>query len=198
MFGFEKEIIIKAQEPKIESWKEKNFDVDKRIETTRGQFIEIAGPTAKGYKQVDLEKLPRKIYITNLFPGCPYYKKTEKGDIVLEGYEGKVDFEADATEMPLRDSSVGAVFSTNLSAFPSEKHNLTKEQIDTETDRLTKILRENAMKEAWRILEPGGLLIWQGGKEEDFTVAHNLGFRIVQYQKEQYEKQVFYSCIFEK
>jgi hypothetical protein len=113
---------------------------------------------------VDMDKLPKKLFISNIAPGRPQFDpKTGK----FIGYSGKVDFVEDATKMTFNESSIGAIFSSgiesiNVEGIPQEK------------------IREKTIKEAFRVLEPGGLLIWQGGVEEDFIIARGCGFRLLQ------------------
>jgi hypothetical protein len=92
--------------------------------------------------------------------------------------------------MTFNEKTVGAVFSSCIGSINVE--GLQQDDI-----------REKTIKESYRVLEQGGLLIWQGGNEEDFTSANKCGFRLLQCKitKGKYasgEKAIIYDFIFEK
>lgn len=78
----------------------------------------------------------------------------DKGNVVR--YYGEVDFQADSTHLPLKDGGVGALFANAL---------------EPET-------REKTIEEAYRVLEPNGLLFWQGGSQNDLDLIQQKGFRL--------------------
>lgn len=171
----------------IKDWKEKDFDVLKRLAETKGILLEVAGPTEGGYGLVDINNLPKKLFISNISPGKPQFDP-ETGKFI--GYGGKVDFVEDATKMTFNENSVGAIFSSCIGSINVE--GLQQDDI-----------REKTIKEAYRVLEPGGLLIWQGGNEEEFSFTRECGFRMLQCKitRGKYpsgEDAVVYDFIFEK
>ncbi len=161
----------KNPKQEIKDWKEKDFDALKRLAETKGILLEVAGPTEEGYNLVDIKKLPKKLFITNITPGRPQFDP-ETGEFI--GYGAKVDFVEDATKMTFNENSVGAVFSSCIGSINVE---------GLEQDGI----REKTIKEAYRVLEPGGLLIWQGGNEEEFSIARRCEFRLLQ-SKVTYDK----------
>jgi len=73
----------------------------------------------------------------------------------------RVDFVADGRQMPLPDASVGALFMTSI----------------------TRYYRADILKEAARILEPGGLVIMQNlVNPEDIDAAQKNGFEFFAYE----------------
>lgn len=90
--------------------REGGFDLKKRLNEITGPFIEVAGPTEGGYNLVDLDKLNNKVFTSNVFPGCPNFAQDHRTGDELLNYYGKVDFMADATELPFKDSTIGAIF----------------------------------------------------------------------------------------
>lgn len=177
----------KKPKQEIKDWKEKDFDALKRLAETKGILLEVAGPTEDGYELVDINKLPKKLFISNIAPGKPQFDP-ETGKFI--GYGGKVDFVEDATKMTFNENSVGAVFCSCIGSINVE--GLQQDDI-----------RKKTIKEAFRVLEPGGLLIWQGGNEEEFSFARECGFRMVQCKTTEGEyksgeKAFVYSYIFEK
>jgi len=130
------------------------FNLKEELEARTGPFIEIAGPTPEGFEFVDYDKLDRKVFISNIGNGLPL-QDDEKGEII--GHWGKVDFQADSQKMPLRQQSVGALFASKM-------------DIDVVIDTI---------KEANRILEPGGIFILQGVTKKDIIdLVKELGFEV--------------------
>lgn len=71
--------------------------------------------------------------------------------------EPEVDCLADATHLPFRDNSVGTIF---VSGIP-------------------KVFRPKAIPEIQRVLEPNGLVIWQGGTTSDILSCLSASFTLV-------------------
>jgi hypothetical protein len=161
--------------PRDRLWVREGFSVYRTINNLNGPLIELGGPTDEGYKQVDLSKLDKRLFVSNLLPGFPYYD-TKTGEFL--GYRGKIDFQADATAIPIKNEGCGALF---VSCLPVE-------------------IRKKILSEAYRVLEKGGLLIWQGGIDKDIEIAEKLGFEVMEYLK-QYDrdsKLYFWDVIFQK
>lgn len=90
---------------------------------------------------------------------------------------GRVDFRADATALSIASGKIGVLF---VSCLPIEA-------------------REQFVKESKRVLEIGGILIYQGIRTEDIETAENAGFRLVEYRKQKREKgQIIYDAVFKK
>jgi len=51
------------------------FSVRKTVKALKGPFIEVGGPTEGGFELINPGKLSRKVFVSNLFPGCPYYDR---------------------------------------------------------------------------------------------------------------------------
>lgn len=138
-------------------WKADNFDLLKEINSTKGPIVEIGGPTDNTL--LDFNGLNKKLHVSNITRGLPIYD-THTGELVK--YLSKVDFQADATALPLRDNSVGALTSAYLPHY----------------------LADRFFDQSAKALEPGGLLLFQGGRKRDFFEAIKYGFRPVQYRSE--------------
>ena len=132
---------------------------------------------------VDLGKLNKRPLFSNTHsmyrPVEIVDRKTKAPVMKVE----KLDLLADATKLPLADNSLGCLFASNL---PGD-------------------IDEEVIREASRVLEPGGILVWQGGETQDVAQAELAGLKVVQYQKfETYNSQrrvgKFYSwnVIFQK
>lgn len=133
--------------------REPDFNIEEELEKVKGPYIEIGGPTATEYwfglKLIDTKTLNKKVYVSNITPGVIIHMENGK----TKQY-GKVDFQADATKLPLKNNSIGALFASCLNGP----------------------IRADVLDEAYRVLEPDGLLLWQGGKQEDIEKAKSLGF----------------------
>jgi len=164
-------------------WKQEHLNVYETLAATHGPFVEIGGPTTEGFEQVDIKALDGKFFTSNIESDIPEFDKS--GNIV--GKE-KVDLQSDARILPFRDSSIGAVFASNLG---SAKYN--KRILDTGE------IRRQAIAEASRVLKDNGLLIWEGGHTEDFVYADEAGFQLIQFKLEMgLNNQPRYNCILKK
>lgn len=118
----------------------KGYNLEQDISNRLGPLIEIAGPTTKGYALVDFNHVDKELLVTNVISDEP-----------------EVDCLADATHLPFKDNSVGAIF---VSGIP-------------------KVFRPKTIPEIQRVLEPNGLLIWQGGTIRDVCLYRSAGFTLV-------------------
>jgi len=141
-----------------EKWEKSGFSTDEELDERRGPFIEIGGPTKDGFELVDLKKLTKKLYQSNVFTN-PEKVFMEPGTSTAElsrGKPKKVDFLADARDLPFADGSVGALFAAYL-----PRH-----------------VRQHFIQESGRVLEQGGLLVSEGLTKEDFESAAANGFEL--------------------
>lgn len=157
------------------------IDVTAALNHTRGPILEVAGPTREGYPMIDPARLKKRVWLSNLFSGLPLWIRESAVDRLVSqpGYRrfegpmpraaervgmrppnvlwGRVDLQADGTALPIRPGSVGAIL----------------------ISRLNGPARNGAMREAYRALEPGGLLIWKSVGAGDLQFALSLGFELV-------------------
>jgi len=168
-----REVSASAFREKREKWVKEDFSLIDEIKKLKKPLIEVGGPTTQGFDLVDFEKLDKKIFISNIAPGCPYYSGGE-----LLGYIGKVDFRADAEHLPFKDKALGGLFASCLSAQ----------------------IREMTIKEAKRVLDEGGIFVWQGGVDEDVKLAKSLGFEAMEYSRSYNEDGEYWvwNVIFQK
>ena len=144
----------------VERWKQKDFDLKHELEKRHGVFVEVAGPTDTGYEQVDFN-LDRKLYISNIVQGGHLHADSTPDEKIIIPSESKIDFQADATRLPLADESVGALFASCLWKF----------------------MRKDSIKEASRVIEDSGLFVFQRCLEGDIKTAKKFGFELRQYTK---------------
>jgi hypothetical protein len=176
-----KEIEVKIREKDLEDFKEEGFDIVEKLKQVDGPFVEVAGPTDGGYKLVNMQNLGKKVFTSNLW------------------VNGKIDFQASATELPIKDGKVGALFVSCIGGIqkndPEELKKLNKkmtswrvtnkdekryEELAYESKRK---LRDTTLQEALRVLEEGGVLIWQGGEKEDYDTASEMGLSVKELKK---------------
>lgn len=137
---------------------EDGFNLEKEINELDAPLIEVGGPTDSSWHLTDIRNSRQKMYISNITPGNPVQKGVRKDGTPKIEYKGKVDFLADATKLPFRDASVGALFN---SCLPRSK-------------------RAEFMQEAQRVLKDNSLLIASGFFEEDMETAKQAGFHLVE------------------
>lgn len=161
-------------------WSKRGFDTQVELYKRKGLFIEVAGPTKTGYKIVDFDSLPKKVYISNL-----YHKFTPNWDWLPEECRqtqtNQIDFRADATLLPFAPESIGAIF----------------------TSLLYTNLRFKFLDESINALEPGGLVVFQGGVDEDIEHASKIGFKTVAYimvslRNQHFVKVRLWDAVFQK
>jgi len=124
-----------------------------------GPIIEIGGPTLPdkfhphSYRLIKLNEIPKRLWTVNI----DLFHENEEWDQDagvwrLVKYPSP-DIQADGMMLPLGKESVGAVFA---SALPDP-------------------IRNSVLREVHRILEPGGLVIWQYGIPRDIKKARQVG-----------------------
>lgn len=181
--------------PEWWKWKKEGFDIKEKLSKIDGPFVEVAGPTEKGYSIVKLEDLDKKVFVSNIIPGWTEFND-QTGEII--GLEGKVDLQADARDLPFGDNTLGAVFCSNLGELNSTPGRINKNQLENKLK-----LRADALKEIFRVLQSEGILMWQGGTEDDVKLAQEIGFKVDQYEVSNiadlyYTKKPVFNVVFEK
>jgi hypothetical protein len=96
------EIETKVEEKDLENFKEEGFDIVEKLKLVNGPFVEVAGPTDGGYKLVDIQNLGKKVITSNQWAN------------------GKIDFQASSTELPIKDNKVGALFVSCLGGMQKD------------------------------------------------------------------------------
>ncbi|MFA6994835.1 MAG: hypothetical protein WC249_00270 [Patescibacteria group bacterium] len=169
----------KINKEALENYHEANFNVEEKLKELKGPLIEAAGPTIRGYELINVNNLDKKIFISNLHDSSR---------------RGKIDFRGDIRKFPIKDNSVGALFVSALGGSQgdsseefkrlrikvmSDKRDARKKEFKKFIE-LNKIefrkLVDEAIREAFRVIEDKGLLIWQDGVKEDIVSAENMGF----------------------
>lgn len=181
--------------PEWWKWKKEGFDIKKRLSAIDGPFVEVAGPTEKGYKIIELDELDKKVFILNITPGASDFDD-QTGEFV--GFYGKVDFIADARELPFKDGAIAAIFCSDLGKLYSTSVTVDQNQSGNKLN-----LRADALKEIFKALKPEGILVWKGGTEDDAVFARNIGFKVRQYEvsniaRLQYKEKPVLNIVFEK
>ncbi len=151
---------IHAQEPQ--------FNISEELKKRQGPMIEVGGPTEDGFRLVPTEAMRDirdRFHISNsddgLYARYPGERERRK--------EYSVDFTADATALSFPNEFLSAVFASCLPRHAVENGIAEKD----------KPVREPAIREAYRVLESGGLLIWQGTFWDDLKMAHSVGFEMM-------------------
>lgn len=158
----------------LHEWSLEGFNVYKKIEALRGPLIEIAGPTEKGYRSlVDIPRLKKRLYISNVSPSVAKYTDRQPVELL-----GPVDFRTDATNVSLKDKSVGALFCSALGpiGFVGQRDAAADAAAINERN----LLREGFIKEAEKVLEANGLLILRDFLKRDVEFALQNGFQLDQ------------------
>lgn len=147
-------------------WRERGFDPPEVMRNLQPPLVEIAGPSPFGYWLLPLQRLlPAPMVISNILPK----EACVSGD---PPYPGAYRFQADARFLSLRSASIGAVFCCSL----SDTESVDRVEEKREKALRSRVLRVQAMREAMRILRPGGFLVWHAARREDLRVGQKIGF----------------------
>jgi SAM-dependent methyltransferase len=146
-------------------WKKEDFSLYEDLAKRSGIFLEVGGPTPEGYESVDFKKIQqntgKKVLISNIARDG-HLSLLDKDTVIKEDKLKKmdrIDFQADVRQMPLVDGSVGGLFASCLS-----------------------VRGKNVFQEASRILEPGGIFVYQGCGINDVLECQQYDLELVDYQ----------------
>ena len=170
------------QEKKIRPVIEKTtetFDPIQYLNNSKYPLIEIGGPTPPSYGSndqyliIDITKITKRIYPLNLTRTVDVHEPLEETGEYVVTSQWPAKLRADGTQLPLPNEQISGVFASAME-IP---------------------LRERIIAEAARVLEPGGLLIWQTGEVRDKEIALTRGFKVI---KHQVSKSLNHDYIFQK
>ncbi len=169
----------------IVSWRRFTFNTVDRLAAVRGPLIEVGGPSPvwdgpswdrstepNWGNEVDIDQLPQPLLVCNLRP-LDEALSPIGSRVRCDGF-----FQADATALPFRRDSVGAIFNRGLSAYVTPED---MGQPDAAHSRHSMLLRAHMLREAWRAIEPGGLLYIAGSRLVEIGAAQVLGFELMAY-----------------
>lgn len=148
-----KENVGEQHEPSGYAYETRYGDRDLAIKklSERDSILEVGGPTVNpGYTLDDLYGVS-PTYIGNVV-------SPDENDYTKTTY-----LQFDAKSLPFRSASLQAIF---ISCLPGALRNRYLED---------QRLRDDALNEAYRVLEPNGILIWSGGTVDDLRALHGLG-----------------------
>lgn len=169
----------KQVQPVVQKLELESLDPIAHLNGSKYPLIEIGGPTPPNYGSneqyliIDITRIAKRIYPLNLSKTVDVYESFEETDEEVMTSQWPVDLRADGTQLPFPDEKISGVFASGI-----------------ETP-----LREKMIAEAARVLEPGGLLIWQEGEPSDKKFALTMGFDVI---KHQVNKSLIHDYIFQK
>jgi hypothetical protein len=167
-------------------WRADDFDVAEALVGTKGELMEVGGPSFDGYYFLEGVALPRKLVISNIFD------ETFAFDDMNKRASKYISRLVDARDLPYDDNSLGLVLvhylSYALDAKPHTRRAHENEQWDRAMAEMAEIIlgqrkpenakvaqRVQCLLEAYRVLEPGGLLITDG-KLAELQIMKQIGF----------------------
>lgn len=159
-------------------WSAPGHDAEAAINATSGPLVEIGGPSFGDWSfpnprfVFDPKKLERPIHISNVVEDPDIAGWHPKFRIPwqprIKYATDRVEFLADARNMPIPDSSLGAVFTANLPGAAEFGG-----------------LRSDFIHEAARVVEPGGLVVFHGARAIDIEEAAGLDLHPIRLRGEQ-------------
>jgi hypothetical protein len=167
-------------------WRAEGFDLAQALASTSGELLELGGPSFDGYYFLDDMKLPRRLRISNLFHEPFAFEDMNQR---ARKHIGAL---IDARELPYNDNSLGLVLAHYLSyaldARPHTRRAHESEQWRQAMAEMAQTIlgqrepqdaktaqRVQMWREAYRVLEPGGLLITDGRLAER-QIMQQIGF----------------------
>lgn len=189
-----KEITIRYNYPFENIQKEPNvrlkngFTVQDAIDKTKGTVLEIGGPSEDGYYFLQGCTFPRKPIITNLS-----YNAGMKVKFYRDLYRPYIEQKLDIRKNTLQPGSVGVCLSSGLNVIANEPRLSNEKAWEKRWKELAeedKALRKDPkltpkvglrfilIKHAREFLEPNGLLLLEGLREQELKYALALGFSL--------------------
>ncbi len=154
-----------------QEWKrDESFDLSTVLNKSKKLIIEVGGPNESGFEFVEWEQFNDTTFVSNITTGSPTFNQ-QTGE--FSHLYGKVDFQADATQLPFADSSLGTL----------------------RADSIPPNVFDNMIDEAYRVLTDNGILVLQGISSDDALFVSQNGFELMQYKMRDGEP---YYCIFKK
>lgn len=186
---------------RIINWKQDGWDLQRELNHRQGLVVEVAGPTVSGYVWLNDTQLPGDLLVTNLRPNRTLV------DIDLERDHIVHSDPVDVRAMPWADESVGVLLCSYLnltesSAYTSvimEGGSLTEEkrrEWTNKTERARMLhdtvavgihtleevhpdaLRLSFIREAKRVVEPGGIVMVNGVSSQELIILQQAGFTL--------------------
>lgn len=144
-----------------DSFEAPSFSVNDYVANLSGTAVEVAGPTIRGslsgyasYPALDGIEPQAKLLVTDKYPQ-------------FSQHENLIDLEVSAEDLPFDDSSIAMLLFSYLP--PTDFVGNALERFE---------LKHAAMREGYRCLKPGGVLVANGLFEDlnDMKIASELGF----------------------
>lgn len=147
------EIADSASTP-LQLWVHPEFNVEEAVNSLTGPFLEIGGPTLKGFSLIDIYKL-HPLYVSNIRNQVPVsdFQSPE----IIGHLKTRLDLFADGTHLPFKANSLAGILVSHLPYF-----------------EIPEIARE-----AKRTLEHGGLIVVQGEDGNLIKGSDQFGLKLV-------------------
>jgi len=149
------------------TWCSPEFDMKRFLEQAAKPFVEVGGPTDQGFRIVsprDITEAGKHFVVTNIDEGVHIYPPVERGHendpLFAKIKISEAEMVADGRRLPFQDNSLAGMFAACM-------------QRSTRAAILT---------EAARVIEPGGILVWQAPFEEDLLTSERLGLKLVAHE----------------
>ena len=156
----------------------------KMLEGEQKDFLEIAGPSLSFVDNeiINFNDYKDRTTCTNI--SDEFTLKNQNGEAVSA--KDYVDVVADAADLPFADKSFGALFARNFRMEDSKRLKPKPSPGSLQSDIENNAYIRKVIKEAHRVLDEKGMVIWLNLERADFQSLINGGFEPIFYQQRSY------------
>lgn len=167
------------------------------LEGEQKDFLEIAGPSLSFVDNEIINFNEYKDRTTCSNVSNDFTLKNQNGESVSA--KEYVDVLADAADLPFADKSFGALFARNFRMEDSKRLKPKPSPGSLQSDIENNAYIRKVIKEAYRVLDEKGMVVWLNLERADFQSLINAGFEPIFYQQRSYANgRSRYQGVFQK
>ena len=154
------------------------------LERQEKDFLEIAGPSLFFVDDeiINFNEYADRLTCSNVTDD--FTMRNQDGNLVSA--KEHVDVIADAAQLPFPDHTFGALFARNFRMEDSKRLRPKPSPESLQSDQENNEYIRKVVKEAYRVLDKDGMVVWLNLERADFQSLINGGFEPIFYQQREY------------